>query len=164
MKKFFSILTLVALMTTGIMAQSEYKAANEGWLVSVDEAYQLSQKTGKPIMANFTGSDWCGWCKRLTANVFSKDEFKSWAKDNVVLLEIDKPRRFQLPQNIAYQNQNFMQAFGISGFPTVWVFSLSKADAKSSYNIEPIARTSYKPTVEEFISSISSELASFKKS
>ena len=56
-------------------ASSGYKAENEGWLVNLDEAYEKSKKTGKPIMANFTGSDWCGWCKRLTASVFSQDEF-----------------------------------------------------------------------------------------
>ena len=52
-----------------------YTAENPGWLVNVDEAYALSKKSGKPIMANFTGSDWCGWCHRLQANVFAKPAF-----------------------------------------------------------------------------------------
>jgi len=96
-----------------------YTAANEGWLVSLDEAYALSQKTGKPIMANFTGSDWCGWCKRLTASVFSKPEFKKWADKNVVLLELDYPKRFKLPTDIQQQNANMQQSFRVTGFPTL---------------------------------------------
>lgn len=80
MKKF-STLVAFLLMAYGIFAQEQYKAENEGWLVNLEEAYQQSNKTGKPIMANFTGSDWCGWCKKLTASVFSKPEFKSWAKE-----------------------------------------------------------------------------------
>src|SRR5690606_2500467 len=71
------------------IAVEEYKPENPGWLVNIDEAYEISQKTGKPILANFTGSDWCGWCKKLTATVFSKPEFNEWAEKNVILLELD---------------------------------------------------------------------------
>lgn len=131
-------------------ADVAYHPENPGWLVNIDEAYALSQKTGKPIMANFTGSDWCGWCKRLTASVFSKDEFKSWADKNVVLLELDFPRMKQVPQNIKAQNANLQQAFGISGYPTVWVFRLNKDDAKNQYTIEALGKTGYLPTVKEF--------------
>ena len=102
------IFTFVLLLTASVAfsqsSASSYKSAKEGWLVNLDEAYSISKKTGKPIMANFTGSDWCGWCKRLDAAVFSKDEFKKWAKDNVVLLELDFPRRTQLPTEIQQQN------------------------------------------------------------
>ncbi|MBK9271680.1 MAG: thioredoxin family protein [Saprospiraceae bacterium] len=84
----FLILGAISLSVVSCQSQSQsstvasassYKAENEGWLVNLDEAYEKSKKTGKPIMANFTGSDWCGWCKRLTASVFSQDEFKKWA-------------------------------------------------------------------------------------
>ena len=27
------------------------------------KAAQVSLQTGKSILADFTGSDWCGWCK-----------------------------------------------------------------------------------------------------
>jgi len=56
MKKilFFSLFLFVAFQ--GI-SQEAYKAENEGWLVKMDEAYALSKKTGKPIMANFSVKD-----------------------------------------------------------------------------------------------------------
>ncbi|PIQ15370.1 MAG: thioredoxin, partial [Flavobacteriales bacterium CG18_big_fil_WC_8_21_14_2_50_32_9] len=82
----------------------------DGWEVDVNKAYEISKKTGKPILANFTGSDWCGWCIKLKNEVFIKDEFKTWAKDNVVLLELDFPRRFQLPEEIKQQNYGLQQA------------------------------------------------------
>ncbi len=131
-------------------AAVDYTAENPGWLVNLDEAYALSKKTGKPIMANFTGSDWCGWCKRLTASVFSKDEFKVWAEKNVVLLELDFPRKKTLPQNIQAQNTNLAQAFQVAGYPTVWVFNLSKEEGKNQYSIEALGKTGYTATVEEF--------------
>mgnify|MGYP001185143341 CR=1 FL=1 len=64
----------------------------EGWLTGFPDVFEKSIKENKPIMANFTGSDWCGWCIRLKKEVFSKDEFKDWAEENVVLLEADFPR------------------------------------------------------------------------
>lgn len=134
--------------------QATYTAENPGWLVNIDEAYALSKKTGKPIMANFTGSDWCGWCKRLTASVFSKDEFKSWAEKNVVLLELDYPRGKFIPQNIKAQNANLQQAFKIDGYPTVWVFHLNKDEAKNQYTIEALGKTGYTATVQEFTSGV----------
>ena len=152
------ILVVFLLMTNVIFAQSQYKAENEGWLVSLEEAYQQSNKTGKPIMANFTGSDWCGWCKKLTASVFSKPKFKSWAKENVILLELDYPRRKQLPSDIRAQNNNMRQALQVRGYPTVWVFNLKKDDQKN-FQLERLGKTGYKPTVDEFISDVESMLA-----
>ena len=80
------------------------KAQDEGWLVDLEEAYNQSKQTDKPILANFTGSDWCGWCKKLRAEVFSRPEFKTWAKENVILLELDFPRRKRLPDQQIEQN------------------------------------------------------------
>ena len=136
-----------------------YKAENPGWHVNLDKAYEISKKTGKPIMANMTGSDWCGWCKRLTASVFSKDEFKSWAEDNVVLLEVDFPRRKTLPTAIQKQNAGLQRAFRVQGFPTVWVFDLDKDAATGKYTISAIGKTGYTPTVEQFTGNIDQMLA-----
>ena len=62
------------------------------WLTNLDEALKEAKKSDKTVLVNFTGSDWCGWCIRLKKEVFSQDEFKDWADENVVLLEADFPR------------------------------------------------------------------------
>ncbi len=67
------------------------------WLDSYEEAAKISKETNKPILANFTGSDWCRWCKVLDKEVFRTDEFKTWASENVVLLELDFPKKKKLP-------------------------------------------------------------------
>ena len=160
MKKF-SILVAFLLTASFAFAQEQYKAENEGWLVKLEEAYQQSQKTGKPIMANFTGSDWCGWCKRLTASVFSKPQFQTWAKENVVLLELDFPRRKQLPSDIREQNYSLQQALQVRGYPTIWVFNLKKGD-DNNYQVERLGKTGYKPTVEAFTADVDQMLKAAK--
>ena len=136
----------------------DYKAKNEGWLVNIDEAYELSKKTGKPILANFTGSDWCGWCIKLDKSVFHRDEFKTWAKENVVLLELDFPRRKKLPQEIRQQNANLQKAFKISGYPTIWVFDLAKDD-QGQFQIEALGKTGYAKTAKAFTSACDQMIA-----
>ncbi|MFT6335867.1 MAG: thioredoxin-related protein [Saprospiraceae bacterium] len=156
-----NILALFVLMGTLSFGQSSevaYAAENEGWLVNIDEAYEASQKTGKPILANFTGSDWCGWCKRLTKSVFIHDEFKTWAEENVVLLELDFPRKKQLPQEIKKQNSNLQKAFGVRGYPTIHVFDLSKNDT-GEFAISALGKTNYKKTVAEFTSGVDQMIA-----
>ncbi len=91
----------------------------EGWFISYEEAVKQSKATGKPIMTNFTGSDWCGWCIRLKDEVFSKDEFKAWAKENVVLLELDFPRAKKLDPAIAAQNKELGAKYAVRGYPTI---------------------------------------------
>jgi len=162
MKKilFFS---LFALLSFSAFSQTDsYKAENDGWLVNIDEAYAESAKTGKPILANFTGSDWCGWCKRLTKSVFSKKEFQTWAEKNVVLLELDYPKRKTLPDNIRQQNAQLRNAFKITGFPTVWVFNLNKDDA-GNMSIEGLGKTGYTKTAKKFTSDVDQMIARGKQ-
>lgn len=127
----------------------DYKPKNEGWHVLLDKAFEESKKTGKPIMANFTGSDWCGWCKRLDKSVFHQPGFDKWAKDNVVLLELDFPRRFKVPPAVAQQNRGLQQSFGVRGYPTVWLFDLDK-DPTGKFAISALGKTGYTKTLDEF--------------
>lgn len=151
--KALQLLIVCCLFSVTAIAQSEYKAGNPGWMVDLDQAYAASQKEGKPIMANFTGSDWCGWCKRLTAAVFSKPEFQKWANDNVILLELDFPRRTQIPTKYRQQNAGLQQAFKVRGFPTIWVFDLNK-DVNGQYQINARGKTGYAPSVQQFIGAV----------
>ena len=116
---------------------------NGEWLLYVEDAYQVSKSTGKPILANFTGSDWCGWCIRLKNEVFKTDEFKTWAKDNVVLLELDFPRKKILPDDLRAQNSGMQQAFKVSGYPTLWVFNLDFNEDTKQFNINALGKTGY---------------------
>ena len=89
------------------------------WLDSYEDALAKSKESGKPILAEFTGSDWCPPCKMLHKEVFENPAFASWAAENVVLLELDYPRNKELPAGVAQQNEMLKNKYNISGFPTV---------------------------------------------
>ena len=101
---------------------------NDGWLVDYSQVYEQSVKENKPIMANFTGSDWCGWCKKLKKAVFDTRMFKDWAQKNVILFELDYPRRTPQDPKIKKQNQELQQTFRqfVRGYPTILLFRIDR--------------------------------------
>ncbi|CAF3961715.1 unnamed protein product, partial [Rotaria sp. Silwood1] len=105
------------------------------WSTDVMKADSISKKTNKPIFGFFTGSDWCGWCHKLQNDVFAKPDFIKWAKEKVVLLELDFPRKKQLPQELQQQNYGLAQAFQVQGYPTVWLFTINR-DSTTGANVK----------------------------
>lgn len=103
-----------------VLGSLNIQAQELTWYDDVNKAIEVAAKEKKPLMMFFTGSDWCGWCMRLQKEVFVKPEFAKWAKQNVVLVELDYPRRKQLKPEIANQNNQLQQMFAVQGYPTVW--------------------------------------------
>jgi protein disulfide-isomerase len=73
------------------------------------------------VMLNFTGSDWCGWCIKLDKEVFSTDEFKKFAKEKLVLVTVDFPRRKEISAEQRKANQELGAKYKIQGYPTLIV-------------------------------------------
>ncbi len=113
------------------------------WYTDVAKAAEVSNATNKPIFAFFTGSDWCIWCKRLQMNVFAKKDFIRWANQNVVLVELDFPRGKQLSPELQQQNSSLQQTFQVQGYPTVWMFFMSKQENGAGYNINALGSLGY---------------------
>lgn len=118
------------------------------WYTDIDSAYVQSTTTKKPIFAFFTGSDWCGWCHKLQREVFAKPAFVEWAQDNVILLELDFPRRKQLPEETIQQNRMLQQFFQVRGFPTIWLFYLTHNAEKKTFEVSALGSLGYPPNAE----------------
>lgn len=63
------------------------------WLTKLESAKEVAKKDHKYILLNFSGSDWCIPCMRLDNDVFNAEAFTKYAKDNLVLLNADFPRK-----------------------------------------------------------------------
>lgn len=111
------------------------------WETNVTKAMEVSNKTKKPMLLFFTGSDWCGWCIRLQKEVLKTPEFAVWAKKNVILVELDYPRRAAQTPEIKKQNEELQQAFGIQGFPTIHFANGTTKEGK--VNFEGLGSTGY---------------------
>ena len=123
------VVVLVALSLNGFAQQKGLE-----WHTDVNKAVKISTETEKPLFFFFTGSDWCGWCKRLVKEVFIKPEFATWATKNVVLVELDFPRRTKLPEATQKQNRELGQMFGVRGYPTAWFVTPEITAGKVNFN------------------------------
>lgn len=111
------------------------------WHRDVKKAIEISKKENKPLFMFFTGSDWCGWCIRLQKEVFKTPEFTDWAKKNVVLVELDYPRKSTQSDAEKIQNQELQQVFQVRGYPSVYFVKAGELNGKT--NFEQLGNTGY---------------------
>jgi thioredoxin-related protein/YHS domain-containing protein len=91
------------------------------WLTDYEKAKKIAKKLKRPLLLDFTGSDWCGWCIKLHKEVFSKKEFKDYAAKNLVLVELDFPARKKQSQKKAKQNKALAAKYSVRGYPTIFI-------------------------------------------
>ena len=121
MKKVALSLILVSALLIGCSKSGAKDNLN--WETNLETALQQAKQENKAVLVNFTGSDWCIWCQRLSNEVFSKNEFEKFADDNLILVKVDFPRNIEQSAETKMYNNQLAQRFGIEGFPTVLLFN-----------------------------------------
>ena len=104
-------------------AVSQLVASDGEWLTDVPKALDRAKTEKKAVLLDFTGSDWCGWCKRIDKEVFSTTEFKEYATKNLVLVEVDFPRQKKLSPELKKANDALQNRYKVEGFPTFVVLN-----------------------------------------
>jgi thioredoxin-related protein len=118
-KLWFMRKIIFALFTCWMAEQA--CASDLAWLDNVPQAIDQAKRENKLIMLDFTGSDWCGWCKKLNAETFSKPEFINYAGKNLVLVEVDFPAHKPLSDTVKAANKALKENYKVKGFPTLVV-------------------------------------------
>ncbi len=98
------------------------------WTTDHAAAVAAAQGTGRKVLLLFTGTDWCSWCKRLEGEILDTPEFKDYAREHLVLVKLDFPRRLPQSEELKAQNRRLQQQYGIEGYPTVVVLNDSGAE------------------------------------
>jgi thioredoxin-related protein len=126
-----SVVTSLAFSFLAVAAQ----AGSDAWTQDFAAAKEKAKAESKDLLIDFTGSDWCIWCKRLDEEVFADSDFEAKIQERFVLVKLDFPKNKELvTADVAKQNEALMAEFGVRGFPTIF---LTTADGK------PYARTGY---------------------
>jgi len=124
MKSIQIALAGLASAALTLSVQAEFTVATEGaevgkWTQDFEAAKKLAGEKKLPMLMNFTGSDWCGWCKIMDKNVFAEEEWQKYAAENAVLVTIDFPKDKNIvPENFVGRNKELQKQFGVGGFPT----------------------------------------------
>jgi len=125
------IMTVAAVLAAGAFAMPA------GFTDDFDAALKKAATEKKTVLALFTGSDWCIWCKRLEGEVFSKKEFSDEVGKTFVPVFLDFPRDKSLvKESTAKRNRELAEKYAIRGYPTVLLLNAKgEVLAKTGYQM-----------------------------
>jgi len=115
-KRLFTALLLITLAVCQVVADN-------AWETDFNKARAQAKESGRYMLVNFTGSDWCHWCVKLEKEVFDKPAFRQYADENLLMVMIDFPKRTHLAENLKAQNDALLHQYGIRSLPTILILS-----------------------------------------
>ncbi|MFA7257141.1 MAG: thioredoxin family protein [Kiritimatiellales bacterium] len=127
-----------AVLATVFLCGCNQKAAADTsgiWTADYDAALKQAAAENKYVLVSISGLQWCGWCKALESEVFSRPEFINYAKDNLicVLLDFDYSGH-STNAEFAKQHEMLLGKFQVQGFPTVLILNpKGKAVVRDGY-------------------------------
>jgi len=105
------------------LSVSQLTAEEGNWLTDLSKAQAKAKQENKLVLMDFNGSDWCPPCKALRKNVFESKAFMDYAKNNLVLVDVDFPHQKQQTEEVKRANEALSQKYKVEAFPTVIVLS-----------------------------------------
>ena len=130
MRKY--VITSIVFIVIAMLSCSKIEATN--WETDFKKASSAAKESGKYMLLDFTGSDWCGWCMRLEKEVFSQKAFKDFAEENLVCVLVDFPSAIAQSKELKRKNMDLAEEYDVKGYPTIIILS---PDGK------PVAKTGY---------------------
>jgi len=109
----------------------QVSAAEEGnWFTDLPKAQAKAKEEKKMVLMDFNGSDWCPPCKALRKNVLNNQTFLDFAKNNLVLVDVDFPNYKQQTEELKRANKALASRYKVNGYPTVVVLSSDGKELK----------------------------------
>ena len=144
-------LILIALM--GCFTASAFAAPV--WETNFKRAAKKADRKDRYMLLDFTGSDWCIWCIKLDKEVFNKSDFKDYARKNLILVEVDFPRKKKQSKSLEEQNVDLARSYGVRGYPTVIILAPDGTF---------VAKTGYKRGgAEKYVAHLEKLIAKYEK-
>ncbi len=131
MKKRLFAGCFAALLALLPVTAARAEATKPGWTDDAIAALKTAEAEKKMLLMDFTGSDWCSVCLEMNRNVFNTAEFKEYARANLILLELDFPKKRAIKLETLQQNEELRQLFGVEGLPTLIVLDITGKPVKA---------------------------------
>lgn len=95
--------------------------AENTWYTDFAAAKKAAATAQKPILALFTGTEWCPWCVKLEKEILAKPEFIAYAKTSLILYKAD----FKRDGSASAEAKTLRSVYGVEGYPTVIITDAS---------------------------------------
>ena len=114
--RIFFLTYIIALSSITIKAQE--------WLTDINKAKMQAAEKNRNIVLVFQGTDWCAPCIKLENEIWSSEEFKTYAKEHFVLVKAEflRKKKNQLSKEQQAKNNSLAEKYNTQGyFPLVVV-------------------------------------------
>lgn len=120
-KKLTTSLLWVGLVGMGL---GRPQAAELTWLTDLPKAQRQAKAENKSVLLFFHGSDWCPPCVLMQRQVFRSPEFIEYARQALVLVDVDFPENRPQSEELQRANLALKEKFNIGkerneGFPSI---------------------------------------------
>lgn len=143
MKKLILIISLISF---GLSLSAQ------NWQTDFNKAKEMARKQNKKIILVFQGSDWCAPCMKLDREIWSTEEFKTYAATNFVMVQADFPRKKanKPSEEQKKKNEMLMEKYNQQGFfPYVVVFN-SNGRVLGNTGYKKVSVSNYIEKLESF--------------
>ncbi|MFQ5498523.1 MAG: thioredoxin family protein [Candidatus Zixiibacteriota bacterium] len=147
------ILTAVASVGAGNKTAKDTTETTTGpsrieW-VAYDVGLELAEQQNKHLFVDFTTS-WCGWCKKMERDTFSKPDVIKMVSDNFIAVRVDgdSPKELDIDGYKITEKNLTKHEFGVRGYPT---FFFLKPDGKALSRISGYRDSKYMMQAFEYV-------------
>ncbi|HEY3756980.1 MAG TPA: thioredoxin family protein [Opitutaceae bacterium] len=119
-----------------LAAASALSAEDLIWGSDLAAAEKRAIKDHKLILLDFTGSDWCGYCRMLDSQVISSDEFGEFAS-KYILVRVDFPKFHSQDSDEKSRNRSLAMEYKIEGYPTLVLVGPTGREIRRVEGYEP---------------------------
>ncbi len=113
----FVVLSTVALSAAPAIPTAAAPAPGIAWR-AWDRGLEEARASGRPVLVNVY-TDWCGWCRRMKADVYTRAEIRDYLDDHFVVVTLNAegsdPARYE---GRAFTSRSLAARFGVTGYPT----------------------------------------------
>ena len=117
MKSALTRLCLCVLLT---VAADQVLATELPWLTDLAQAQAQARAEKKSVLLVFHGSDWCPPCIEMQRQVFQSPEFAAYARQCLVLVDVDFPESSKQSDDLKRANTALKNRFNVGdNYPTL---------------------------------------------
>ena len=110
-----------------------YMPYGDAYMVNYQEAVEKAAAEDKHVFMIFAGSDWNKYCKKFYRHILRKKKWIDYAEKRFVLLLIDSPKEYELPQELKEQNEALKKKWKIHGIPAIVILKDEQKVAHANY-------------------------------